>query len=45
MQSKEGGNQPPALAWERLKKAELAPLAERELFGKGGLPEILRPAA
>jgi ParB family chromosome partitioning protein len=42
---KEGRNQPPAPAWEKLKKAELAALAERELAGKGWLPEILRPAA
>jgi len=42
---KEGRNQPPAPAWEKLKKGELAQLAERELFGKGWLPELLRPAA
>ena len=42
---KEGRNQPLAPAWEKLKKAELAQLAERELTGKGWLPEILRPAA
>lgn len=37
--------QPPAPAWDQLKKAELAQLAERELAGKGWLPELLRPAA
>jgi ParB family chromosome partitioning protein len=42
---KEGRNQPPAPAWEKLKKPELAALAERELVGKGWLPEILRSAA
>ena len=42
---KEGRNQPAAPAWEKLKKPELAALAERELAGKGWLPEILRPAA
>jgi ParB family transcriptional regulator, chromosome partitioning protein len=42
---KEGRNQPPAPAWEKLKKGELAQLAERELSGKGWLPELLRPAA
>lgn len=42
---KEGRNQLPAPAWEKLKKGELAALAERELIGKGWLPEILRPAA
>ena len=35
-------NQPPAPAWEKLKKAELAVLAEREIAGTGWLPEILR---
>ena len=38
-------NQPPAPAWDKLKKMELAQLAERELAGKGWLPELLRPAA
>ncbi len=38
-------NQPPAPAWEKLKKAELAALAERELAGKAWLPALLRPAA
>jgi len=42
---KEGRNQPPAPAWEKLKKPELAALAERELAGSGWLPEVLRPAA
>lgn len=42
---KEGRNEPPAPAWEKLKKPELAALAERELAGKGWLPEVLRPAA
>ena len=42
---KEGRNQPNAPAWEKLKKGELAALAERELAGKGWLPELLRPAA
>jgi ParB family chromosome partitioning protein len=37
--------QPPAPAWEKLKKPELAQLAERELAGKGWLPEVLRPTA
>ena len=34
--------QPPAPAWEKLKKAELALLAERETAGTGWLPDILR---
>ncbi len=38
----EGRGQPPAPAWEKLKKSELAALAERELAGTGWLPEILR---
>jgi len=42
---KEVRTQPPAPAWEKLKKPELAQLAERELAGKGWLPELLRPAA
>ena len=41
----EARNQPPAPAWDKLKKPELAQLAERELAGKGWLPEVLRPAA
>lgn len=32
----------PAPAWEKLKKSELAALAEREIAGKGWLPEPLR---
>lgn len=32
----------PAPAWEKLKKSELAALAEREIDGKGWLPEPLR---
>ncbi len=35
-------DQPSAPAWEKLKKSELAALAERELAGTGWLPEILR---
>jgi len=31
-----------APAWEKLKKAELAALAEREVSGKDWLPELLR---
>jgi ParB family chromosome partitioning protein len=42
---REGRNQPPAPAWEKMKKGELATLAERELKDSGWLPEILRPAA
>ncbi len=42
---REGRNQPPAPAWEKMKKAELAALAEREMAGREWLPEILRPAA
>ena len=34
--------QPPAPAWEKLKKAELAQEAERQIAGTGWLPEILR---
>jgi len=34
--------QPPAPAWEKLPKAELAKLAERETAGMHWLPEILR---
>jgi len=41
----EARNQPPAPAWDKFKKPELAQLAERELAGKGWLPEVLRPAA
>ena len=42
---KEARKQPNAPAWEKMKKGELAALAERELAGKGWLPELLRPAA
>ncbi|MDI1228048.1 MAG: hypothetical protein PSY14_10225 [bacterium] len=38
----EARNQPPAPAWDKLKKAELAVLAERELADKTWLPEPLR---
>ena len=31
-----------APAWEKLKKPDLAALAEREVSGKGWLPELLR---
>jgi ParB family chromosome partitioning protein len=41
----EGRKQPPAPAWEKLKKPELAALAERELAGTSWLPELLRTAA
>jgi ParB family chromosome partitioning protein len=34
--------QPPAPAWEKLKKAELAQEAERQIASTGWLPEILR---
>ena len=34
--------QPPAPAWEKLKKAELAQEAERQIAGTGWLPQILR---
>jgi len=42
---REGNGQPPAPAWEKLKKAELAALAEKQLAGKAWLPALLRPAA
>ncbi|MDX2181404.1 MAG: ParB/RepB/Spo0J family partition protein [Bryobacteraceae bacterium] len=42
---REGNGQPPAPAWEKLKKAELAALAEKELAGKAWLPALLRLAA
>ena len=42
---KEGRSKPNAPAWEKLKKPELAALAERELAGKGWLPDALRLAA
>jgi ParB family transcriptional regulator, chromosome partitioning protein len=35
-------HQPPAPAWEKLKKAELAAIADREIAGTGWLPDILR---
>lgn len=41
---KEGRQQPNAPAWEKLKKPELAALAERELAGTGWLPKVLRSA-
>jgi ParB family chromosome partitioning protein len=42
---REGNGQPPAPAWEKLKKADLAALAEKQLAGKAWLPALLRPAA
>jgi ParB family chromosome partitioning protein len=42
---REAKGQPPAPAWEKLKKAELAQEAERQLTGTGWMPELLRPAA
>jgi ParB family chromosome partitioning protein len=42
---REAKGQPPAPAWEKLKKAELAQEAERQLSGSGWMPELLRPAA
>jgi ParB family chromosome partitioning protein len=41
----EAKGQPPAPAWEKLKKAELAQEAERQLAGSGWMPELMRPAA
>ena len=38
----EARKQPVAPAWEKLKKAELSALAEREIAGTGWLPVILR---
>lgn len=38
----EARKQPVAPAWEKLKKAELAALAERDISGTGWLPAILR---
>lgn len=38
----EARQQPSAPAWEKLKKAELAKLAEREVTGTGWLPALLR---
>ena len=42
---REAKQEPPAPAWEKLKKAELAQEAERQTSGTGWLPELLRPAA
>jgi ParB family chromosome partitioning protein len=42
---REAKGQPPAPAWEKLKKAELAQEAERQLAKTGWLPALLRPAA
>jgi len=39
---REARQQPPAPAWEKLKKAELAILAEREIAATGWLPKLLR---
>jgi len=39
---REARNTPPAPAWEKLKKADLAALAERETSGTGWLPALLR---
>ena len=39
---KEAKQQPPAPAWEKLKKADLAQEAERQLSGSGWLPMLLR---
>ena len=36
--------QPPAPAWLKLKKGDLATIAEREIAGTGWLPALLRPA-
>ncbi|MDI1228581.1 MAG: hypothetical protein PSY14_12940 [bacterium] len=41
----EANGQPPAPAWEKLKKADLAKEAERQIVGKAWLPALLRPAA
>ena len=38
----EAKGQPPAPAWEKLKKAELANEAERQIAGTGWLPKPLR---
>ena len=40
----EARNNPPAPAWLKLKKSELATVAEREIAGTGWLPQLLRPA-
>jgi ParB family chromosome partitioning protein len=42
---REAKGQPPAPAWEKLKKAELAQEAERQLAKTGWLPALLRPTA
>lgn len=39
---REAKGKPPAHAWEKLKKPDLAALAEREMSGTGWLPPILR---
>ncbi len=41
----EAKGQPPAAAWEKLKKGDLAKEAERQIIGTGWLPALLRPAA
>jgi ParB family chromosome partitioning protein len=38
----EGKSVPAKRSWDKLKKAELAALAERELSGTGWLPQPLR---
>jgi hypothetical protein len=40
---REARQQPPAPAWEKLKKSDLATLAEREIAGTRWLPMPLRP--
>lgn len=40
----EARSNPPAPAWLKLKKSELATVAEREIAGTGWLPPLLRPA-
>lgn len=39
---REAKDAPPAPAWEKMKKGDLAPLAERETAGTGWLPALLR---
>lgn len=39
---REAKGTPPAPAWEKLKKTDLAALAEREVSGTGWLPSLLR---
>jgi ParB family chromosome partitioning protein len=41
----EAKGQPPAPAWEKLKKADLANEAERQIVGTGWLPKTLRAAS